>query len=1576
MKIKNIKYELLNSVVNYRLNDKKIYLYHNGLSLSKSPLNIGIDLIIKDNGLLDNSLNINIEKQDQETYLINYPDESYDTLDILYYYLNDNNVRIYVDKDDVTIYPDGKMEYDGHIVKTYYKNDNGLTLTGDYEDFINSENISFKNEDLENLEQEVININGAIKDLEYQNSEYGKVFDNDYITYINKQNDIEQSSYEILDLQVSLNASNLSDTNSLFTYKGNLYNTEPAESDPDETWINYLNYNIDKRTWDKQKDINAKNSEIKEDQNVLLSKKDILEQRYNTIRDTYYSSSIQKNNQLISYYNKLKTLKEYELNKYRNQVPVLFLINSDKTLIYGFNEYNKLCIIFDNNGNQQIFDFENNNLISITSNDNKKIELKYNSNNKLISIINDVGTIININYDNNKVSSISSDEDETNITYYNDKLDEIIDNGNIGYKIYRNNYITRIDKINSNNNSKELHNYTYNNNVVTIVDKTRYVFYNNEYIFSKLEYIFDYNNSLLTEVEIKNNKIINISGYEYNSDHCNFTFNTNYKDEVIYSRDGITFTSQKGYLVTLPTILKTDYTLYAILRASSLQNINEYRTTSYCSHIYNESNIKYEIRVKLTYPGEIIIYGASLNPNIIGEQLVALPVTLKEDEYGKAIRPNSTVIYFDYSNNSGNCEIVNFALADCEYQYIENDRGKYPKELWNSDLKYPLIENGSEIGYVIKSNHIEYKYNINELKEEEISYINYEQYDTNNVLINNVEKTLSKKYYYDNNSNIIKIVDSNNNVLLYEYDDNGNNVKKVSYNLKDSSNKIIEESTYKEDGTLSSFKNELGYEIKHNDSLNESFITSPNGFIISLDNNSIKSDLLSHSNIIKNGKLDNQILGNMKYSYTYDEWGYESSLSINDNIYMTFEYNEYLGNKYYISKLNDNTGYIKITDMYDKLCSVIRLNGETQEVMSNYHYDEDRFIGNSINGNFVYYRHYIDDVLAYDVLSYIDNFQTEHIKYYSYDIYGNISKISYDNDNYNYSYNEDNNISGLVHNDYQENIIYDSINRIKELNSNIILKNYEYLNINNRATNLIKNHKLIIDNRIINNKFDYDKCGNIIKSNINHNEDRYYYDDLNRIIRCDLKELNHTYTYEYDINNNIISKGIHDLSNDNNLYNSTYIDYNYDKDNKLISYDNYQITYDNSFRPTNYKNNNLVWFNNKLLSYGDNQYEYDFNGLRNKKITSNGTYEYIRDDDKLIKETITLGTGINGGITGGSSIGNSVSTITYNYGLNGIIGFTLESNNTTKDYYYVKNIFNDVIEIIDDNYITYAKYSYDVFGKCNIITNVDDIANINPIRYRSYYYDNETGLYYLNTRYYDPETMRFISLDGIEYLDYDTLGGLNLFVYCNNNPIMNVDPNGTFGFLASLIVGVIIGTISGGASTFIIEYKKGTRGKDLVLNTIGGALIGGALGAATVLGGAAGLASIGVKITGYNLGMISSAMIATGSVSMAYTLDYIMNAINRNDFSVNEMFVSAAKGLEAGLITFGVSYIGGKLGFFNNMAEINTVDFYNKTGFTWPKFIVDSIRRDSRLNQLIVKTIFVSGVAWLIRKLLKLDRGR
>ena len=84
------------------------------------------------------------------------------------------------------------------------------------------------------------------------------------------------------------------------------------------------------------------------------------------------------------------------------------------------------------------------------------------------------------------------------------------------------------------------------------------------------------------------------------------------------------------------------------------------------------------------------------------------------------------------------------------------------------------------------------------------------------------------------------------------------------------------------------------------------------------------------------------------------------------------------------------------------------------------------------------------------------------------------------------------------------------------------------------------------------------------------------------------------------------------------------------------------------------------------------------------------------------------------------------------------------------------------------------------------------IGNINPIRYRSYYFDTETGLYYLQTRYYDPQIGRFINIDDISYLEPEAINGLNLYAYCGNNPVMRVDPDGNAWWHWLIGVGIIV----------------------------------------------------------------------------------------------------------------------------------------------------------------------------------------
>ena len=121
-------------------------------------------------------------------------------------------------------------------------------------------------------------------------------------------------------------------------------------------------------------------------------------------------------------------------------------------------------------------------------------------------------------------------------------------------------------------------------------------------------------------------------------------------------------------------------------------------------------------------------------------------------------------------------------------------------------------------------------------------------------------------------------------------------------------------------------------------------------------------------------------------------------------------------------------------------------------------------------------------------------------------------------------------------------------------------------------------------------------------------------------------------------------------------------------------------------------------------------------------------------------------------------------------------------------YYYQKNAQEDIIGILDSSYNVVAKYEYDSWGSItsvvdengnDISSNFSHIGNINPFRYRSYYYDVETRLYYLNSRYYNPNWGRFVNPDGIGGANNDILSQ-NLYAYVSNNPINNCDPIGTF----------------------------------------------------------------------------------------------------------------------------------------------------------------------------------------------------
>ena len=183
---------------------------------------------------------------------------------------------------------------------------------------------------------------------------------------------------------------------------------------------------------------------------------------------------------------------------------------------------------------------------------------------------------------------------------------------------------------------------------------------------------------------------------------------------------------------------------------------------------------------------------------------------------------------------------------------------------------------------------------------------------------------------------------------------------------------------------------------------------------------------------------------------------------------------------------------------------------------------------------------------------------------------------------------------------------------------------------------------------------------------------------------------------------------------------------------------------------------------------------------------------------------------------------NGTHTILYFYDGLSICSIQVDG----QSYFLRRNLFQDVTHIYDLNGNLVASYLYDAWGNHQVFdasgvenTNADFIGNINPIRYRGYYFDVETNLYYLNSRYYDPEVGRFISLDAVDYLAPDSIHGLNLFAYCFNNPIMYADPSGHF-VISTLLISITLGAafaVGTAYGTDVIEnIQDGFQWSDLI----------------------------------------------------------------------------------------------------------------------------------------------------------------
>jgi RHS repeat-associated protein len=344
-------------------------------------------------------------------------------------------------------------------------------------------------------------------------------------------------------------------------------------------------------------------------------------------------------------------------------------------------------------------------------------------------------------------------------------------------------------------------------------------------------------------------------------------------------------------------------------------------------------------------------------------------------------------------------------------------------------------------------------------------------------------------------------------------------------------------------------------------------------------------------------------------------------------------------------------------------------------------------------------------------------------------------------------------------------------------------------------------------------------------------------------------------------------------------------------------------------------NQSFDWEGRRLIehSIGGTTYTYTYNdqGIRTSRSDGTDTTTYFLDGSLVLLE----------------KTGNDV--IYYTYDADGSI---LSMNYLGDEYFYIKNLQGDIIEVVDASGTTVAKYRYDAWG--NIVYQWDSglgIANANPYRYRSYRFDSGTGLYYLNARYYDPSIGRFISADSINYLDPSSGQGLNLYAYCGNNPVMYTDPSGEFAISISLIllymaISAGIGAAFSMGATIYDDYKDDGQifnGSielwDYMGNVIGGTVAGAGIGLATVLGvgvGAAVLGGTSLTVLGVGMSYGVAFSIGVGASALTGSMGYLLKtSIGSSVFSSKDLVAETTLGAIYGGIGFIVGMAGGATGF-------------------------------------------------------------
>ena len=381
----------------------------------------------------------------------------------------------------------------------------------------------------------------------------------------------------------------------------------------------------------------------------------------------------------------------------------------------------------------------------------------------------------------------------------------------------------------------------------------------------------------------------------------------------------------------------------------------------------------------------------------------------------------------------------------------------------------------------------------------------------------------------------------------------------------------------------------------------------------------------------------------------------------------------------------------------------------------------------------------------------------------------------------------------------------------------------------------------------------------------------------------------------------------------------------------LTKYGNQTVTYDAQGNPTSYLGHTLTWEKGRQLkSFDGNTYTYNANGIRTSKTVNGVKHTYTLDGTKILSETWDSNT-----LIPLYDNEESVCGIVFN----------------NEPFYFQKNLQGDIIAVVNKDAQVVVKYSYDAWGVCTVTQDTSgcSIATVNPFRYRGYYYDEEIGLYYLQSRYYDPVVGRFVNVDIPEIVcNVAVLHSNNLFCYCGNDPINGTDVSGNL--IAKAVGKFVLWAVFGVFAQFVSDlieflYKKFISKKNV---SFGISPLGDYLGSALSWGMC-------------SLNLFNNKLATFLGPFVPVLVKHLTNII-RGSFSWQALLVDLAAAFIAGIISVALN---------NSMKnKLNKVRMKSGKKYYYQKYLKKRQKIEIKINKAFFKASITIVVATSLIQLL------